>query len=203
METNISFVSNGGLLEGLLERVPGEKAVIVTHPHSLYGGDMYNPVVVMLCSAYLREGFTTLRFNFRGVGESDGHFADGVGEKEDVLAAIRFLVESGISEIHLAGYSFGARVLAGIKQLPPQVTAQVHIAPPLAFMDYSDVKEIPALQAVISGEFDDIAPATMIAERISTWNSAAVHRKIVGADHFFSNSLKALSKALQEVLSQF
>nr|MCU0539985.1 alpha/beta hydrolase [Desulfobacterales bacterium] len=74
----------------MLERVAGRQGVVVTHPHPLYGGDMDNPVVLAVCRAFRRKGFSTLRFNFRGVGGSGGHHDRGVGECDDVRAAGAF-----------------------------------------------------------------------------------------------------------------
>ena len=111
------FIQAGEMkIEGRLDNAPGEKAAIVTHPHPLYGGDMNNNVVEALVQAYREKGYTTLRFNFRGVGQSGGSFDEGIGEQEDVKAALAHLGELGKSSIDLAGYSFGAWVNAfGLK----------------------------------------------------------------------------------------
>ena len=69
-------------IEGLLNNLPGEKGVVVTHPHPLYGGDMHNNVVEAVCRVYKQNGYSTLRFNFRGVGRSKGVFDDGNGEQD-------------------------------------------------------------------------------------------------------------------------
>lgn len=200
METTITFQAGNILLEGLLHRVPGARGVVITHPHSLYGGDMYSPVVEAIGQVYGKKGFSTLRFNFRGVGNSGGKFGDGNEEQEDVLAAVRFLTESGISSIDLAGYSFGCRVLAGIEKVPEAVASQVHVAPPVAFMDYTGIVNIQALHTVICGENDEIAPPSAIRGLISGWNRAAKCVVIRGADHFFGNSMDALRKALEEAV---
>jgi alpha/beta superfamily hydrolase len=200
METPITFETEDLLLEGLLCRNPGERGVVITHPHSLYGGDMHNPVVEAICRVYQRKGFSTLRFNFRGVGGSQGRFGDGIGEQQDVLATISFLTESGLSSLHLAGYSFGSRVIAGIKNLPKEVLTQLYIAPPVAFMDYTGVSDIAHLQTVIVGADDDIAPPEHIRKLLSSWNPDANMIVLNGCDHFFSNSLDLLEQALKEAL---
>ena len=80
METKVDFPSRCGRLEGLCHAGATDKGVVITHPHPQYGGDMYNPVVTAIAAAYRELGFTTLRFNFRGAGNSTGHFDQGVGE---------------------------------------------------------------------------------------------------------------------------
>lgn len=101
MEEKISFLSGDYELEGLFAKVSGDKGVVITHPHPLYGGDMYNPVVNTIASAYQKNGFATLRFNFRGVGKSQGNYDDGIGEQKDVNSAILYLSEMGIKKAFL------------------------------------------------------------------------------------------------------
>ena len=200
METPITFATKDFSLEGLLCRNPGERGVVITHPHSLYGGDMHNPVVRTISQVYQKKGFSTLRFNFRGVGGSQGRFGDGVGEQQDILAAIHFLTESGLSSLHLAGYSFGSRVIAGIKDLPQEVLSQLYVAPPVAFMDYTGVSDIPRLQTVIAGEDDDIAPPEQIRKLLPSWHPDVNMIVLKGADHFFSNSLDQLEQVLNDAV---
>jgi alpha/beta superfamily hydrolase len=103
MEETITFLSEEHRIEGRLKSGNGDKAVVITHPHPLYGGDMDNPVVGAIAKAFQQSGYTTLRFNFRGVGGSQGSFADGIGEMDDVRAALTYLKESGINQLDLAG----------------------------------------------------------------------------------------------------
>ena len=112
METGISFSCEDFKIEGLLSRDDSDKGVVISHPHPLYGGDMHNNVVSAIQRAFQNKGYTTLRFNFRGVGRSGGRYAKGIGEQKDVQSALALLEEMGIAKIHLAGYSFGAWVNA-------------------------------------------------------------------------------------------
>ncbi|MGE5310313.1 MAG: alpha/beta hydrolase, partial [Nitrospirota bacterium] len=114
------FISSGNLkLEALLELVDGTAGVVVTHPHPLYGGDMENGVVESIVRVYRSKGYSTVRFNFRGAGMSQGRYEDGRGEQEDVRSAIQFLASHGKTRIDLAGYSFGAWVNALATQTNP------------------------------------------------------------------------------------
>ena len=88
-EEKIRFLSKDLLIEGLLCIQEGEKGVVVTHPHPLYGGTMYNQVVKTLVEVYQNKAFSTLRFNFRGVEGSEGNYDEGKGEQEDVRSALK------------------------------------------------------------------------------------------------------------------
>lgn len=113
MPEKVTFFDSGPLkMQGLLEEHSGEKGVVVTHPHPLYGGDMYNHVVEAVCQAYQEREYSCLRFNFRGVGLSEGEYDKGIGEQDDVMAALDYLSALGQNEIDLVGYSFGAWVNA-------------------------------------------------------------------------------------------
>ncbi|MCP3955195.1 MAG: alpha/beta hydrolase, partial [Desulfobacterales bacterium] len=122
MET-IEFTSGDLVLEGLYSEASSNRGVVVTHPHPLYGGDMYNPVVQTVADACIETGLGCLQFNFRGVGRSTGQFDNGRGEQGDVIAAVNWLAEQGAGDIWLAGYSFGSWVNAHVR---PEVAPIAH-----------------------------------------------------------------------------
>ncbi len=202
METGITFQAGSLLLEGLYERVSNTRAVVVTHPHPLYGGDMHNSVVEAVVRVYVQKGYSTLRFNFRGVGSSSGVHDKGVGEKEDVLAAVNFLLASGMSTIHLAGYSFGAWVNGRVDVLPGEVEAMVAVSPPVAFLDYAQVAASPRLRYTVSGKNDDYAPPELIDKYLASWNSVAQFDRIDNCDHFYSGRIPELQEALGAFLEK-
>lgn len=189
MEEVIDFTSGGLRLTGALARTAGSKAVVITHPHPLYGGDMHNPVVLAIQQAYLNQGFSTLRFNFRGVGASEGRFDNGVGERADVQAALAWAAGRGLTDIDLAGYSFGAWVNAGIGA---DCRRMVMVSPPVAFMDFGPPVAIERLSLIVTGRRDEIAPPAMIDRCRARWNPAAAFEVIPGADHFYTGFLKSL-----------
>jgi alpha/beta superfamily hydrolase len=187
-------------IEGRLDNVPGEKAVIVTHPHPLYGGDMNNNVVEAVVEAYREKGYSTLRFNFRGVGQSGGSFDEGKGEQEDVNAALAQLGELGKSSIDLAGYSFGAWVNAlGLKGFD-DVKRVIMVSPPVNFIDFSFLGYNAKIQLVIAGSRDDIAPPRIIEPMLVTWNPELRYKIIQGADHFYWGKTDEIKKIIQEFL---
>lgn len=200
MEEEISFLSEAHEIEGLLEKKSPEQGVIVTHPHPLYGGDMYNPVVDALVAAYQQKGYTTLRFNFRGTGSSQGYFDDGKGEQQDVRAAFSTLLKMGIEKIDLAGYSFGAWVNAQISRKDLPYTNTVMVSPPIGFMAFDGITSVPNLKLVVTGSRDDIAPPALIQKVLPEWNSAAEFEIVDSADHFYSGRLNELEVVLQATL---
>lgn len=199
MEEKISFASDGFQLQGLLHRA-GVNGVVVTHPHPLYGGDMYNPVVETITKTFQRQGYTTLRFDFRGVGNSQGRYDQGNGEKRDVCQALACLAHINIERICLAGYSFGAWVNAQIHPGDAPVTEMILVSPPLAFIDFGSIQEIANLKLVVTGSRDDIAPVHMIQERLPSWNPTSRFEIIPGADHFFSGYAGILASTLMEYI---
>jgi hypothetical protein len=193
MEERTSFKSGHLRLEALLEKAAGFRAAVITHPHPLYGGDMHNPVVLALRRAYSRRGFSTLRFNFRGVGESEGRFDNGAGERADVRAALGVLAGLGMTEIDLAGYSFGAWVNAGVEA---GFQRMVMVSPPVAFLAFASSTPIPGLRLIVAGGRDDIAPVGMISAHRAQWNPDAAFEVIPDADHFYTACLKTLEDTL-------
>ena len=189
--SSVLFHSEGYGIEGRLA-TGGERAVVVTHPHPLYGGDMDNDVVTAITEAFEQAGYTTLRFNFRGVGRSEGRYSDGVGEQADVGAAVDFLKDSGHGHVELSGYSFGTWVnaLCAGNRFPD--IGMTMVAPPAAFMDFGAVSNIPGLKAVVAGSRDDIAPPDMLKRLTALWNPSARLEILSGADHFFFGYREAL-----------
>jgi alpha/beta superfamily hydrolase len=195
-EERITFSSGNLSLEGLLSRGEGDRGVVISHPHPLYGGEMGNQVVGIIQEVFGGKGWATLRFNFRGVGRSQGEYDEGAGEQEDVRAAVRYLHELGIKEIYLAGYSFGAWVNAQAALDHPDVAGSVLVAPPQAMMDFSFLKDDNKTRLVIAGERDDYGPVEEIMKIVGKMNSQPPVIVIPGADHFFGGSTEELVKAI-------
>ena len=195
------FIQAGEVkIEGLVDNAPGEKAVIVTHPHPLYGGDMSNNVVDTVVQAYRQKGYTTFRFNFRGVGQSEGNYDEGIGEQEDVLAGLSYLNGLGKSSIDLAGYSFGAWVNAlGLKSFD-HAKRMIMVSPPVNFIDFSFLGYNARIQLVIAGSEDDIAPPGMIKGMLQAWNPEVHFNIIQGADHFYGGKTDELKKIIRKFL---
>ncbi|MBU1180929.1 MAG: alpha/beta fold hydrolase [Pseudomonadota bacterium] len=196
MEEKILFKSGDLELEGILEKNYGDRGVIITHPHPLYGGDMYNPVVGAIANAYRDKGYSTLRFNFRGVGESGGKHDNGIGEQDDLLSAISYMNETGINQIDISGYSFGTFVNAGAVRKGARVRNMTMVSPPVAFMEFGRPVPISCLKLVITGSYDEVAPVEFIRKTLFQWNPEAGLEVIEGTDHFYAGYLKKLEEVL-------
>jgi len=184
-EKSVVFESGDLKLEGLLDRAEGDAGVVITHPHPQYGGSMQNNVVESLVKSYGKAGYTTLRFNFRGMGRSEGHYDEGVGEQADVRGAVAYLKGLGMASVDLAGYSFGAWVNAQAIGNLNDVARMIMVSPPVNFMDFSFLQYTPGIQLIIAGSRDDIAPPDMIQKMLPKWNKDSAFHIIQGADHFY------------------
>ncbi|HYR03621.1 MAG TPA: alpha/beta fold hydrolase [Syntrophobacteria bacterium] len=195
------FISSGSMkLEALLDLVDGTAGVVVTHPHPLYGGDMENGVVESIVRVYRSNGYSTLRFNFRGAGMSQGRYDDGRGEQEDVRSALQFLSSHGKTKVDLAGYSFGAWVNALAMTTHSPVNDLLLISPPVAFLDFSAVGFLVPLKLVVAGSHDQFAPPERIRALLPTWNPEARFKVIAGADHFYWGYAEELETILADFL---
>ena len=201
MEEKVVFQSGELNIEGLLDKGTTGRGVVITHPHTLFGGDMYSVVVESLAKCYRRKGFTTLRFNFRGAGRSQGRFDEGIGEQADVASAVSYLKDHhDIDDIDLAGYSFGAWVNALVCSGKTEINRLIMVAPPVAFIDFKDVDSLPSLFLVVSGSHDEYAPVDLIRELLPNWNPSARMEVIDGGDHFFFSHSSDLELILENAL---
>ena len=196
--------STGIQLEGRLgirEAPSFQSGVILCHPHPLYGGDMDNPVIVTAAEAAFQEGFSTLRFNFRGVGESEGTYGEGIGEGEDVKAAIDYLyskLKSSNPYLILFGYSFGAWAGLPIAIRDERVQGMVAIAPPLELNDFGYLKGCKKRKLFIAGSRDLHCPSSLLEELYGTLDEPKSIAIIPGADHFFFSHTQSLIQPLRD-----
>lgn len=203
-EEKVFFSSEGVQLEGLLniqEAFSMKRGVVLCHPHPQYGGDMHNPVISTAMDAASQEGFSTLRFNFRGVGRSGGSYSEGVGEREDVKAAIDYLYSAlGHSDVPLTllGYSFGAWAALPVGIQDHRIKGMVAIAPPLGLYDFGFLEGSKKIKLLMAGDQDFFCPKALLEswfERLEEPKTLAV---IEGADHFFFAHHRALAQPLKE-----
>jgi alpha/beta superfamily hydrolase len=193
-----------GPLEALLEYGPQARsplAALVCHPHPQFGGTMHNKVVFRAAKAALQVGVPALRFNFRGAGKSRGTYADGIGEREDVRAALDYL-QSRFPEtpLCLMGFSFGAWVGLAVGAGDPRVTALVGLGIPLATSDLGFLGEVSKPKLFVQGTLDEFGPA----DQMQTFYESLAEPKqihwVQGADHFFAGKLGEVQSAVREFL---
>lgn len=200
MTVHVTFPSGTLVLEGQLAEPPAPVgAAVVCHPHPQYGGTMYDPVVRAVAEGLVERGWATLRFNFRGVGESEGAYAGGHGEAEDARAAVAWLAQrTGGTRVGLAGYSFGALVALTAAAALPAVEFVIAVAPPLAVADA--VPPLATRTLLLLGSADPFCPAERAGE-LARGATAVACRVLPGADHFFRGYADALTRAVVDFLA--
>ncbi|HSV07944.1 MAG TPA: alpha/beta fold hydrolase [Candidatus Binatus sp.] len=175
---------------------------ILCHPHPEYGGSMDNAVVVTVARALGAERFTTLRFNFGGVGRSQGGFSGGPAEIDDARAALTMLTRllpSG-TPLVVVGYSFGAWVALRLAAGTSGLRHVVAIAPPLDFLDWGFLDAVPAPITFVAGERDQFCGAAHLGSVLAAHAGRIDLRTIGGADHFFVGREDEVATAVRDVL---
>jgi uncharacterized protein len=204
-EEPIRFSSAELTLEGMIARPSSkvQRGAIVCHPHPLYGGSMFNNVVESALEAMWRLGWATLRFNFRGVGQSEGEHSGGSGEADDAAAAVRFLaaeLASAPQTIALAGYSFGAMAAMNAASKLPDLCGLILIALPLRIAQADGLKHLKMPIVLAAGDHDDYCPPAQLQALQQVLGSHAQLKIINGADHFFGGYETELSEGLEAML---
>lgn len=208
LKKKITFLSGELTLEGILHLVDNPESrpgVVVCHPHPLYGGSMYNNVVIAVCEELVARGITALRFNFRGVGDSQGKYADGIGEIDDVSAALDYLASLPSSEsgrIGVAGYSFGAHkgLLAAVRD--ERVCAVVAISPAIAVDDFAFLKSYTRPKLLMIGEKDEFAPVDAFHALLAEIPEPKRFEIIPFADHFWFGFQRRVGQIVAEFFAE-
>ncbi len=191
-EEKVFFPSGGVQLEGLMsinEALSVKGGVILCHPHPQYGGDMHNRVITTALGAAHQEGFSTLRFNFRGVGDSGGAYSEGIGEREDVEATIEFLHSKQKEPnlpLLLLGYSFGAWTGIPVAIKDECIKGVVAISPPLEIYDFNFMKGCKKKKLIVVGDRDNWCPSSRLEEWYRQLDEPKSLTLVQGADHFYS-----------------
>jgi hypothetical protein len=194
-----------GRLEAVLQErdaVAPPIVALVCHPHPLYGGSLHNKVVHRTGAALHALGAAVLRFNFRGVGRSEGVYDRGVGELADARAALAFLRgRHAEARVWVAGFSFGSWVAARLAADEPAVERLVLIAPPVATVSFDVLRTLATPKLVIQGKADDTCPPYQLHPQFTGWADPKTLVEIPGATHFVDRQLSALGHALEEHLA--
>lgn len=200
----VRFRTTDGLtLEGRLTAGARARGVVLCHPHPLYGGSMLTPVILTAEAAFREAGFTTLAFNFRGVGGSEGSHGEGRTEVADVagaLAHLRAAMTGDAGLIAVAGYSFGSLVGGRAAAADPGVGLYLGIAPVVDRDDYAFLAGVRGRIALVAGSRDEYCdPARLEALRGSLPGPPWI--RILETDHFFTDALDALAAACREAIA--
>jgi hypothetical protein len=191
----VIFNGPGGRIQGRYQHSKQENApvVLVLHPHPQGGGTMNNKVVYNLFNVFTRRNFSALRFNFRGVGRSQGMFDDGQGELADAAAALDWMQSHNpdAPRCWIAGFSFGAWIGMQLLMRRPEIEGFISVAPPANLYDFSFLAPCPSSGLVVHGDADELVPTsdveTLTKKLASQRNITIEHKEIKGAGHFFQD----------------
>jgi alpha/beta superfamily hydrolase len=206
---NLFIPAPHGKLEGII-KAPRDASQIrgvalVLHPHPQHGGTMHNKVVFRAASALNDAGLVSLRINFRGVGQSTGTHDEGIGEREDVLAALDYLsYEYPGQEITLAGFSFGSRVGLDVGMSDNRVARLIGLGVPVSMYDVSFIENCRKPILFVHGDRDEFGSVEDLRRLVSRLPAEAQAQLVVieNADHFFEGHLDEMKGAIREWLEK-
>ena len=189
-------------LEGMLRFQSKKAGVVICHPHPLYGGNMYNNVVSAIEDGYSAQGFSTLIFNFRGVGNSEGEYDEGEGEVKDALAAYRHLAKhlDDDARLTLAGYSFGAWVISRSALEIERFDSLFLVSFPCLIYKYEHLKNFHKEIIIVGGTYDDIAPMDDLYELYQHLPTKDKHLKVINTTHFYAGKETELIDFIKETI---
>ncbi len=175
--------------------------VVVCHPHPVHGGTMDNKVVTTLMRTYRDLGIHVLRFNFRGVGKSEGSFDNAIGEVDDLLAAIAWIRHQlPQATLLLAGFSFGSSIAAQASYQVDDLQHLTLVAPPVERYPYDRNGQFPGALAVVQGDKDERVIADGVYQWVAALQSPVELLRYPEAGHFFHGYLTQMKNDLTQVL---
>ena len=206
---NIIFNGPDGRLEGRYHQSKKSDApiAIVLHPHPLHGGNMNNRIIYNMFHAFVEQGFSVLRFNFRGVGRSQGTFDGGIGELSDAAYAFDWMQQFNRNSPYcwIGGYSFGALISMQLMMRRPEIMGFISISPPANTEDFSFLAPCPSSGLIVHGEIDDLIPietTSKLATKLNTQKNIEVEfTAIKGANHFYKNKIDILKNEVVKYLN--
>lgn len=191
-QSAVSFKAKGMNFEGIVATpddvgspVPG---IVICHPHPLFGGNMDNNVVLALAFSLVEQGFATIRFNFRGVGNSEGEHSKGENEHQEVLGAFELMKAwNGVDgrKLGLAGYSFGTSVILGSKDVQKKAKSIALVSPNIRAISDTPLKKSKTPTMIITGSRDKLVEAENLQENLDAFELSPRFEVVNGADHFW------------------
>ena len=187
---------------------PTSPIAIVLQPHPQYGGTMNNKIVVELFQTFMENNFSVCRFNFRGVGKSDGEFDNGQGELADAAAALDWLEKENFdnSQCWVSGFSFGSLIAMQLLMRRPEINRFISVSPQPNVYDFSFLTPCPSSGLMVYGKKDELVPINYIKDldkRLSLQKGIKVDfQQVNEANHFFSKSEEVLKKVLDKYIKR-
>jgi alpha/beta superfamily hydrolase len=197
-----------GRIEGRYQhsREPNAPIALLLHPHPQHGGTMNNKIVYALFRAFTKRGFSTLRFNFRGVGRSQGSFSRGEGELSDAASALDWLqtYNQNAAGCWIGGFSFGAWIGMQLLMRRPEIDSFISVAPPASMYDFTFLAPCPSSGLIVHGDADEIvAPESVqkLVTKLSHQRDIKIDYKLLpGANHFFIEKMPELETIISDYL---
>lgn len=208
--SEVIFNGAAGRIEGRYHHTQraGAPIALILHPHPQFGGTMNNKVVYALYRSFADQGFNTLRFNFRGVGRSEGTYDNGEGELNDAASALDWLQthNSNASACWVAGFSFGAWIGMQLLMRRPELEGFISVSPPADRYDFGFLAPCPVPGLILQGDNDPIVPHTAVANlasKLQLQRGIQIdYRTVPTADHFFAGKLSELCDHVTDYLSK-
>lgn len=199
-----------GRLEGRYyhSKKPDAPLALILHPHPEHGGTMNNKVSFALYQIFAQRGFSTLRFNFRGVGNSQGEYDNGEGELSDAASALDWMQEINPNApyVWVGGFSFGAWIGMQLLMRRPEIEGFISVAPPANTYDFNFLAPCPTNGLIIRGDRDEIVTKDSIdvlVEKLNVQQGLEVEYKtMAGANHFFRDKIPSLACAVHDHLNR-
>ncbi|HEY1364447.1 MAG TPA: alpha/beta hydrolase [Xanthobacteraceae bacterium] len=206
----VIFTGAAGRIEGRYHPAPQRNAPIgiVLHPHPQFGGTMNHQIIYQLYYAFAHRNFSVLRFNFRGVGRSQGSFDHGQGELSDAASALDWAqsINPEARSCWIAGFSFGAWIGMQLLMRRPEIEGFISIAPPANLYDFSFLAPCPSSGMIVHGDKDAVVPARDVSglvEKLKTQRGIVIeHKVITGANHFFDGKIDPLIQTVGTYLDK-
>jgi alpha/beta superfamily hydrolase len=200
---NLFLPGPAGQLEAILKEPASAvtRAVIVCHPHPLFGGTMHNKVVFRIARAFQDAGFAVLRFNFRGTGKSEGIHDHGQGEQDDLRAALRYIeTKYPKSALWLAGFSFGAAVMLRAACQDVRLRALVAAGTPVSRQELGHASPCNKPKLFVQGSLDEFGAPDDLRRFVATLEGVKQVKIIEGADHFFEGRLPEVFQTVTDFI---
>jgi uncharacterized protein len=181
---------------------------LVLHPHPEHGGTMNNKISYAMHQAFVARGFSTLRFNFRGVGKSQGTHDKGEGELSDAAAALDWMqaLNPNAPHVWVGGFAFGAWVGMQLLMRRPEIRGFISVTPPANAYDFTFLAPCPTSGLIVHGAQDDMVPPQPIqklVDKLRMQKGIKIdHRMISGANHFFKNRTTELLEAMHDHMNK-
>ena len=207
---DVIFNGPEGRLEGRYQhgKTAGAPIALMLHPHPQHGGTMNNKVVYTLYQIFQRRGFSVLRFNFRGVGRSQGSFDYGEGELSDAASALDWLqaYNPSPSACWIAGFSFGAWIAMQLLMRRPEIEGFISVAPPANLYDFTFLAPCPSSGLMVNGAKDRVVPTESVrglVDRLKTQKGIVIdHQTVPDANHFFEGRMDGLMEVVDAYLDK-